>query len=63
MCGERVLTAEARLKLFVPGLNGYALGWFVRQDARGRTVQTHGGSVRGFACELRRYPGEEGASS
>jgi CubicO group peptidase (beta-lactamase class C family) len=57
---ERVLDANARAKLFEPGLNGYAMGWFVRKDARGRQVQSHGGSVRGFVCELRRYPGQDG---
>jgi len=58
--GERVLGTDSKAKLFQPGLNDYALGWFVRKDARGRWVQSHGGSVRGFACELRRFPDEDG---
>jgi hypothetical protein len=57
--GDRVLDADSKAKLFEPGLNDYALGWFVRKDARGRWVQSHGGAVRGFVCELRRYPGQD----
>jgi hypothetical protein len=54
-----VLDANSKAKLFEPGLNDYALGWFVRKDARGRWIQSHGGAVRGFVCELRRYPGQD----
>jgi CubicO group peptidase (beta-lactamase class C family) len=57
--GDRVLDANSKSKLFEPGLNDYALGWFVKKDARGRWVQSHGGAVRGFVCELRRYPGQD----
>jgi CubicO group peptidase (beta-lactamase class C family) len=57
--GDRVLDANSKVKLFEPGLNDYALGWFVRKDARGRWVQSHGGAVRGFVSELRRYPGQD----
>jgi CubicO group peptidase (beta-lactamase class C family) len=57
--GAGVLDANSKAKLFEPGLNDYALGWFVRKDARGRWVQSHGGSVRGFVCELRRDPGQD----
>jgi CubicO group peptidase (beta-lactamase class C family) len=56
---DRVLNSRSKEKLFQPGLNDYALGWFVRKDARGRLVQSHGGAVRGFVCELRRYPGRD----
>jgi hypothetical protein len=58
--GDRVLNANSKAKLFEPGLNDYALGWFVRKDAQGRCVQSHGGAVRGFVCELRRYPEQDG---
>jgi CubicO group peptidase (beta-lactamase class C family) len=58
--GEQVLGADSKATLFRPGLNDYALGWFVRKDPSGRLVQSHGGSVRGFACELRRFPDEDG---
>ncbi len=51
----KLLTKASRAQLFKPGLNDYALGWFVREE-RGRLVQSHTGSVRGFVCEGRRYP-------
>jgi CubicO group peptidase (beta-lactamase class C family) len=57
--GDRVLDADSKAKLFEPGLGDYALGWFVRKDARGRRVQSHGGAVRGFVCEIRRYPDQD----
>jgi CubicO group peptidase (beta-lactamase class C family) len=59
LCGTKVLAAAAKKELFAPGLNDYALGWFVREE-EGRRVQTHGGSVRGFLCDLRRYPDDDG---
>ncbi|MBI4576474.1 MAG: beta-lactamase family protein [Planctomycetes bacterium] len=58
--GDEVLGKAAREELFRPGLNDYALGWFVRRDERGRLVQSHGGAVRGFVCEIRRFPEEDG---
>jgi hypothetical protein len=59
LCGDQVLDANSKAKLFEPGLNHYALGWFVRKDARGQWVHSHSGEVRGFVCELRRYPGRD----
>jgi hypothetical protein len=53
--GDAVLKAPAKSELFTPGLGDYALGWFVRQRD-GRLVQQHGGSVRGFLCDVRRFP-------
>jgi CubicO group peptidase (beta-lactamase class C family) len=53
-----LLSEDARRELFTPGLNDYALGWFVRREG-GRLVQSHGGGVRGFVCEVRRYPEED----
>lgn len=53
--GDKVLSADSREAFFKPGLNDYALGWFVRSST-GRRVQSHGGGVRGFSCEVRRYP-------
>ncbi|MGP1347632.1 MAG: serine hydrolase domain-containing protein [Phycisphaerales bacterium] len=57
--GDAVLDAGSKAALFEPGLNGYALGWFVR-EVDGMTVQSHGGAVRGFTAELRRYPDRDG---
>jgi hypothetical protein len=59
LCGNGVLDAAARRELFTPGPGDYALGWFVRDMGRG-IVQRHGGSVRGFLTELRRYPADDG---
>jgi CubicO group peptidase (beta-lactamase class C family) len=59
LASERVLGVDAKATLFRPGADDYALGWFVRKDARGRRVQSHGGAVRGFVCELRRYPDDD----
>jgi CubicO group peptidase (beta-lactamase class C family) len=58
--GDRVLGEASKARLFEPGLNNYGLGWFIRKDPRGKMVQSHAGSVRGFVCELRRYPDEDG---
>jgi CubicO group peptidase (beta-lactamase class C family) len=58
--GDHVLGEGSKAKLFEPGLNDYSLGWFIRKDPRGKMVQSHAGSVRGFVCELRRYPDEDG---
>lgn len=56
----KVLGEKGTSALFTPGLNSYALGWFVRTDAKGRRVQSHGGGVRGFVCEVRRLPDDDG---
>lgn len=57
--GDAVLGKQAKAQLFEPGLNDYALGWFVRRDGSGRLVHSHGGAVRGFICEIRRYPEQD----
>lgn len=56
--GDEVLNAEQRAMFVEPGLNNYALGWFVIRSPEGRVMHTHGGGVRGFACDMRRYPAE-----
>lgn len=60
LAGNRLLGKAARAELFRPGLGDYALGWWVRKNARGRLVQFHGGGVRGFAAMLRRFPDQDG---
>lgn len=60
LAGESVLDGPRKAELFKPGLNDYALGWFVRKSASGRLTQSHGGGVRGFASEIRRYPERDG---
>ena len=56
--GATVLADAARKELFTPGPGEYALGWFVRVE-QGRKVQRHGGAVRGFLSEVRRWPDED----
>ena len=58
--GDVVLGRTAKSELFKPGLGDYALGWFVKTNKLGRRVQFHGGSVRGFASLIRRYPDDDG---
>jgi len=58
--GNDVLGEASKAKFFEPGKNDYALGWLVRKNTSGRLVQSHGGGVRGFVCELRRYPEDDG---
>ena len=56
---DTVLTPASRDAMFTPGLNNYALGWFVTTTPTGRAVQHHGGGVRGFSCTVRRYPDDD----
>ncbi len=56
---DEILSTQSKEQLFKPGLRSYALGWFVRRDRHGRLVQSHGGGVRGFICEMRRYPEQD----
>ncbi|MBL8756095.1 MAG: beta-lactamase family protein [Planctomycetes bacterium] len=56
--GETVLQKATKQDLFAPGLNDYALGWFVKRRD-GRLAQSHGGSVRGFLCDVRRLPDQD----
>ncbi len=59
--GKKILKGKAKEALFEPGPNDYALGWTVRRNDRGRTVHSHGGAVRGFVCDVRRFPERDGA--
>ncbi|MFN0057736.1 MAG: serine hydrolase domain-containing protein [Planctomycetota bacterium] len=58
--GEKVLGKAAKEEYFKPGLNSYALGWEVKQTQGGRQAIEHGGSVRGFLCNVRRLPNDDG---
>ncbi len=60
LAGDKVLGKPAKSEMFKPGLEDYAIGWFVRKNQQGRLVQSHTGSVRGFLSDIRRYPEEEG---
>ncbi|MEO6708817.1 MAG: serine hydrolase domain-containing protein, partial [Planctomycetota bacterium] len=53
------LLDEAHTKeLFEPIQDGYALGWRIGRAVNGHPRQWHGGSVRGFVSEFRRYPAD-----
>jgi CubicO group peptidase (beta-lactamase class C family) len=56
LAGTELLDAEHRAELFTEVRDGYALGWFVGRAVDGSPRQSHGGAVRGFVAELRRYP-------
>lgn len=60
LAGEALLDARSKEALFTPGLADYALGWRVHRNPQNVLVQSHGGKVRGFVGELRRYPKEDG---
>ncbi len=54
----KLLSDKAKEILLQPGRGDYSLGWFVRKRD-GHRVQSHGGGVRGFVCEVRRYPDDD----
>lgn len=55
LAGTRVLGAAAKKRLFTPFKDGYACGWYVT-EGEGGARHSHGGSVRGFVCEMRGFP-------
>ena len=55
LLGDKILSAEAKKKLFTPFLNDYAYGWDVLQTDRGMLIQHNGGSELGNNAEIRRY--------
>lgn len=58
--GDGVLNEGSRKELFTQGIGSYALGWMISTDPQGRVVERHGGGVRGFVCDMRRYPDLDG---
>jgi CubicO group peptidase (beta-lactamase class C family) len=55
-----LLDSEHLEELSTPVRDGYALGWWIGRSADGSPRWSHGGSVRGFTCEFRRYPEQDG---
>ncbi len=58
LAGNLLLDEAHKRELFKPVKEGYALGWNIANVAGGVLRQSHGGSVRGFVSEFRRYPAE-----
>ena len=52
--GDKVLSSPAKTKYFTPAKEGYALGWYVGQDA-GATRIEHGGDTRNTTCYFGRW--------
>lgn len=55
LLGEKILSAEAKKKLFTPFLNDYGYGWDILKTPRGTLIQHDGGSTLGNSAEIRRY--------
>lgn len=53
--GDKILSPEAKKKIFTPFLNDYGYGWDVLKTERGILIQHDGGSVLGNSAEIRRY--------
>lgn len=54
LCGERVLTAASKEKMFTAGQGNYGYGWFV-EERGGRRVISHRGEISGFIVSMDRY--------
>lgn len=55
LLGNRVLSDEAKTKIFTPYLNDYGYGWDVLQREMGTLIQHDGASTLGNSAEIRRY--------
>ncbi len=58
LAGNALLDETHKRVLFETVKDGYALGWRITRVANGSLRQSHGGAVRGFVSEFRRYPAE-----
>lgn len=52
---DKVLSAEAKKKMFTPFLNEYGYGWDIIEREMGTLIQHDGGSMLGSSAEMRRY--------
>lgn len=55
-----LLDSKHTKELLTPVRDDYALGWWIGHAADGSPRWSHGGSVRGFTCEFRRFPELDG---
>lgn len=56
---KKVLSKEAKNKLWTPALENYACGWYVFKSDRGTQVIAHTGSTVGFDAGYYRFVDEE----
>ena len=52
---DKVLSAEAKKKMYTPFLNEYGYGWDIIEREMGTLIQHDGGSMLGSSAEMRRY--------
>ncbi len=52
---NKILSTEAKKKMFTPFLNDYGYGWDVLEREMGLLIQHDGGSMLGSSSEMRRY--------
>jgi CubicO group peptidase (beta-lactamase class C family) len=52
---DKILSKEAKKKIFTPYLNDYGYGWDVLESDHGLLIQHDGGSGLGSSAEFRRY--------
>lgn len=55
LLGNKVLSDEAKAKIFTPFLNDYGYGWDVLDREMGLLIQHDGASSLGCSAEMRRY--------
>lgn len=55
LLGNKILSEQAKKKIFAPYLNDYGYGWDVLNTEHGLLIQHDGGSMLGSSAEMRRY--------
>lgn len=55
LLGDKLLSAEAKKKMYTPFLNEYGYGWDIIEREMGTLIQHDGGSMLGSSAEMRRY--------
>jgi len=57
--GNKILSADAKKKLFTPFLSEYAYGWHVTKTPRGTCIQHGGGSTLGSSAQFQWFVDED----
>ncbi len=53
--GKKILNDKSKKLMYEPEKEGYAYGWRVGRNSRGKKKAEHSGSVAGFGCNYVRY--------